>query len=136
MVVARPKMLGFRLDTDDLLWVEERAASQDLTVSQYLRSLVRIARATEERLCPCVLIDNKSAYLLERELKKQGYNLNQGIKALNTIALYIDRNQDADFLRDQFTRAHVAFGQIHDVHSSLLLSFKEVKGKLCLGGRL
>lgn len=127
-------MIGFRLGEKDYEWLTREAEDEGIAISRYVRTLVRAARITHNNLGPVALIDEKTSFQLLRELRYQGHNLNQGIKAINTIALCIERRHDTDLLLAEFQKAKVALGQVIDLHSQVQTDIDTIKGRLLLGG--
>ena len=82
-----------------------------------------------------VLLDRKSVWKLERELARQGHNLNQGIHALNAIALYVRENKhDLFWLGQAFDDARLSLNTVIDYHDELIGLLRSIKDKAIIGG--
>lgn len=97
-----PERLFVRLAPEDKTGAQEVADALDISLSDLVRSLVRLAAAEPDDAARAVaasrpiLLDTGCALRMARELRKWGVHYNQGIHALNTVALRI-RHGDRDF---------------------------------------
>lgn len=97
-----PERLFVRLAPEDKTGGQEVADALGISLSDLVRSLVRLAAAEPDDAARAVaashpiLLDTGCALCMARELRKWGVHYNQGIHALNTVALRI-RHGDRDF---------------------------------------
>lgn len=97
-----PERLFVRLAPEDKTGAQEVADTLGISLSDLVRSLVRLAAAEPDDAARAVaasrpiLLDTGCALRMARELRKWGVHYNQGIHALNTVALRI-RHGDRDF---------------------------------------
>lgn len=97
-----PKRLFVRLAPEDKLRAQKVADELGISLSDLVRSLVRLASAEPNDMARAVaasrpiLFDTGCALRMAAELRKWGVHYNQGIHALNTVALRI-RHGDRDF---------------------------------------
>ncbi len=128
-------MVGFRLERSDGAWLTERANATGLSVSVYLRQLVRLARATDDALGEAALFERHTQHLIFRELRRQGVNLNQGVHALNTIAMQLERGRSTgDWMRELFERASLALDMATDAHDDIESTIETLNDRILLGG--
>ena len=129
-------MIGFRVDESDHEWLRVHAKDANLALSVYLRQLVRLARATDgELFSQAALIDAHTAHLIKRELRRQGYNLNQGVHALNTIAMHLKHGRDLDTWAEEFfERAELALNSAIDAHMETERLIRSLDDRIILGG--
>ena len=97
-----PERLFVRIAPEDKTGAQEVADALGTSRSDLVRSLVRLAAAEPDDAARAVaasrpiLLDTGCALRMARELRKWGVHYNQGIHALNTVALRI-RHGDRDF---------------------------------------
>ena len=97
-----PERLFVRIAPEDKTGAQEVADALGISLSNLVRSLVRLAAAEPDDAARAVaasrpiLLDTGCALRMARELRKWGVHYNQGIHALNTVALRI-RHGDRDF---------------------------------------
>lgn len=97
-----PERLFVRLSPGDKTGAQEVADALGISLSDLVRSLVRLAAAEPDDAARAVaasrpiLLDTGCALRMARELRKWGVHYNQGIHALNTVALRI-RHGDREF---------------------------------------
>lgn len=97
-----PERLFVRLASEDKTGAQEVADALGISLSDLIRSLVRLAAAEPDDAARAVaasrpiLLDTGCALHMARELRKWGVHYNQGIHALNAVALRI-RHGDRDF---------------------------------------
>ena len=129
-------MIGFRVDESDHEWLRVHAKDANLALSVYLRQLVRLARATDGELsAQAALIDAHTAHLIKRELRRQGYNLNQGMHALNTIAMHLKHGRTLDkWAQEFFERAELALNSTIDAHTETEQLIRSLDCRIILGG--
>ena len=132
-----PKMsvVCFRVVESDEAWLHEQADEARLSVSVYLRQLVRLARATEGALGQATIFDRHAAHLIHRELRRQGSNINQGVHALNTIAMHLDQGRaTGDWMEEFFERAELALQSASDAHDGIESLIRSLDERIILGG--
>lgn len=128
-------MAGFRLERTDGAWLKEHANATGMSVSVYLRQLVRLARATDGALGEATIFERHTQHLICRELRRQGVNLNQGVHALNTIAMHLERGRGTgDWMRELFERAELALNMASDAQGYIESLIKTLDGRVLLGG--
>lgn len=134
--MARMQVVCFRLSESDAEWLKDKAAESNLSLSVYLRELARLARATDGGLsAQAALIDAHTAHLIKRELRRQGYNLNQGVHALNTIAMHLKHGRTLDkWAQEFFERAELALNSTIDAHTETEQLIRSLDGRIILGG--
>ena len=109
-------------------------AQQRLTPSRYLRAVIALL-LTQGTDADAVLLDSRLAWELERELRRQGHNLNQGVHALNGIAQFArEGKRDIEWLENRFEATKLAFGSVIDHHNELVRLMREIKSKTIIGG--
>lgn len=97
-----PDRLFVRLSPVDKARAQEVADRLGISLSDLVRSLVRLAATEPDDTARAVaasrpiLLDTGCALRMAKELRKWGVHYNQGIHALNTVALRI-RHGDQDF---------------------------------------
>ena len=97
-----PERLFVRLVPEDKTGAQEVAEALGISLSDLVRSLVRLAAAEPDDAARAVaasrpiLLDTGCALRMARELRKWGVHYSQGIHALNTVTLRI-RHGDRDF---------------------------------------
>ena len=90
-----PERLFVRIAPEDKTGAQEVADALGISLSDLVRSLVRLAAAEPDDAARAVaasrpiLLDTGCALRMARELRKWGVHYNQGIHALNTVALRI-----------------------------------------------
>ena len=87
--MERTHVITCRLDERDYEKLTQEALERDLNRSDYLRLLIRLPYAlkSDADRPDAIVADCFIVYKLERQIQKLGYLFNQGIRALNTIAL-------------------------------------------------
>lgn len=97
-----PERLFVRLAPEDKLRAQKVADKLGISLSDLVRSLVRLAAAEPDDTARAlaasrsILLDTGCVLRMARELRRWGVHYNQGIHALNTVALRI-RHGDRDF---------------------------------------
>ena len=95
-------VLTCRIDDSDMRVLEEQSEGMGMSKSQYLRYLIRVPIEVKETGGEAVVIDTVSVDSLRRELRKWGYHYNQGIHALNALALASrHKGIDPDYFEQQ-----------------------------------
>lgn len=88
----KTKYFHLRLDERDFARLAEGAASLGLTMSEYLRYLIRLAPAPGEDT-GALVVDIHETNAMRRELTRWGHHYNQAVRALNAIDLKMRHGQ-------------------------------------------
>lgn len=126
--------ISCRLNQDEYDRVREICARQGITTSKYFRAVIRLVLVRGDVNAGAILIDGRTAIALERELVKQGHNINQGVHALNAIAQFFRMGKsDYDWLAQRFDHAVLAFTVVNDHHDDLVRRFEAIDRKTIFG---
>ena len=130
------RCLGCRVTDGEYDRVQKLSRAQGMTPSRYLRSLIRLASDPRwDGESGAVLIDRDSVMALEREINRQGHNLNQGVHALNSIALFFRHGKgDFDWLERRFDAAEMAFNVVARDHKEIVRLISALGDKIVLDG--
>lgn len=90
-----PKRIFVRVSEEEHAQAMQLASSLGITCSDLVRVFIKLPAGyfTEGGEKVVVLVDNKSVCRLARETRHWGYQYNQVVKALNTIALCMRRDK-------------------------------------------
>ena len=89
-----PEMVSCRMTSGDLDRLTASAQRAGMARSEYLRTLIRIPASASGKGAVYV-IDNRTMAKMLSELIRWGRHYNQAVRALNTIALFIQRGEPA-----------------------------------------
>ncbi len=114
---GKGRRVTFRMDDADYDELRGRCERAGLSMSAYMRILVRIpvsteANAEEEHR---ILFDRKALWALSRELRKWGYHYNQAVHALNTVKYLVEHGKaGSDLLEGKGGLIESELAQVRD----------------------
>lgn len=117
-----------RLDEPDFQKLQAEAAALGVNTSDFIRLIVRlpIEMKTAERDERFVAIDPFTLARLWMDTRRQGYLLNQAVKALNTVAFKVRHGSEINrTLRDMLIEATVALENLED-HTDIKKGIEEL----------
>lgn len=134
-----PERLFVRLAPEDKTRAQEVADALGISLSDLVRSLVRLAAADPGGVADGVaasrpiLLDAGCALRTARELRRWGVHYNQGIHALNTVALRI-RHGDRDFsdMLEAVERATALLEETEGAARAMRAAMAELTGRPAL----
>lgn len=118
-----------RLDDPDFQKLKSEAAALGVNTSDFIRLIVRlpIEVKTAERNEQFVVIDPFTLARLWTDARRQGYLLNQAVKALNTVAFKVRHGSEINrTLRDMLIEATVALEDLEADHANINKGIEEL----------
>lgn len=118
-----------RLDEPDYRKLTTEADAMGVNMSDFIRLIVRlpIEVKTEAGLNRHVIIDQLTLARLWTDARRQGYLLNQAVKALNTIAYKVRYGSKINCtLRDMLAEATVALETLEADHADIKKGIEEL----------
>lgn len=118
-----------RLDELDFQKLKSEAAALGVNTSDFIRLIVRlpIEVKTAERNEQFVVIDPFTLARLWTDARRQGYLLNQAVKALNTVAFKVRHGSEINrTLRDMLIEATVALEDLEADHANINKGIEEL----------
>lgn len=118
-----------RLDEADFKKLKDEADAMELNTSDYIRMLARLpveakTDAGSERY---VVIDPFTLVRLWTDARRQGYLLNQAVKALNTVAFKVRHSSEINrTLRDMLIEATVSLENLEADHADIKKGIDEI----------
>lgn len=122
MLEEKTHTITCRLDEADFKKLTSEAAALDINTSDFIRLIVRlpIEVKTESGADRYVIIDQLTLASLWMDSRRQGYLLNQAVKALNTVAYKVRRGSELNrTLRDMLIEATVALENLEADHTDI-----------------
>lgn len=118
-----------RLDDPDFQKLKSEAAALGVNTSDFIRLIVRlpIEVKTAEHNEQFVVIDPFTLARLWTDARRQGYLLNQAVKALNTVAFKVRHGSEINrTLRDMLIEATVALEDLEADHANINKGIEEL----------
>lgn len=118
-----------RFDEPDFQKLQAEAAALGVNTSDFIRLIVRlpIEMKTAERDERFVVIDPFTLARLWMDTRRQGYLLNQAVKALNTVAFKVRHGSEINrTLRDMLIEATVALENLEADHTDIKKGIEEL----------
>ncbi len=118
-----------RLDEPDFQKLKKTADAIGVNTSDFIRIIVRlpIELKTDRGLERYVVIDQLTLASLWMDARRQGYLLNQAVKALNTVAYKVRHGSELSrTLRDMLIEASVALENIEKDHADIKKGIDEL----------
>lgn len=118
-----------RLDEPDFKKLTEEADAMGVNTSDFIRLIVRlpIEVKTKSGLDRYVIIDQLTLSSLWTDARRQGYLLNQAVKALNTVAFQVRHGSEINrTLRDTLIEATVALENLEADYADIKKDIEEL----------
>lgn len=118
-----------RLDEPDYQKLTAEADAMGVNTSDFIRLIVRlpIEVKAERGLDRYVIIDQLTLASLWMDARRQGYLLNQAVKALNTVAFKVRHGSEINrTLRDMLIEATVALENLEADHIDIKQGIEEL----------
>ena len=129
MMDEKTHTITCRLDDPDFQKLKSEAAALGVNTSDFIRLIVRlpIEVKTAERNEQFVVIDPFTLARLWTDARRQGYLLNQAVKALNTVAFKVRHGSEINrTLRDMLIEATVALEDLEADHANINKGIEEL----------
>ena len=127
---ARTKYLRVRLTPQEYADLKARADAAGARLSAYVRALIHIEIRTVDAPgedADYVLLDDKTARGLERQIRHWGYHLDHALHALNLIASKGFMNQKDTY--ETMTKAISYIAEVEEAQGALQRDIKELVRK-------